>query len=508
MSKAQAIEAEILAGRYAQASTTLNSLPENTLSASHHITLQWLIDYLRWQPFGANWEELLLLPKLAADSTTQTPYDRWLKLLAATRERALGPDELEEQWRDLQQTNGGPIPTLMYLVSMRAPAEERYRIALKEAQASFPEANVFSHLELRANIQRGLTSAELQSLESAAVTPQSLRALVVDYALYMQRQERFAIAKRALKRTADKKAIYPESALALANLYSDSSEEHLRTQQFLMVMSDVISREIRQHSWRTTQRGRLSEAIKLWNFCLPAKDAEDSAHDGPEQTTVNPMQVACLEKKRFAALWFERTKQARATIEDGQRLSAKVATDAYVRRELAMTTIESQARLSLTDEKNPARFGVLRDEFNAIAARQPTSVAAIRGVYRLQQYALSVADSDRTLETLASRAQVPDAYRPCYELYDDAALSQRHAATKDGERRKQLLNSVVKGQCMQRKTYPFVRARAQLDLAEMYLNAGNRGDAQDILNTYAQAHTRADKDLIDQIRATQLKAKL
>ena len=151
---------------------------------------------------------------------------------------------------------------------------------------------------------------------------------------------------------------------------------------------------------------------------------------------------------------------------------------------------------------------MLRDEFNAIAARQPTSVAAIEGSYRLQHYALLEADKAHISETVTSRAKVSDIHRACTRLYDDAVLLGQHEGMLDGDRRKQILEGVVEGRCLQRQAYSFVRARALLDLAEMYLNAGNHSDAQTILTAHAKTHAQADKELADQVRAAQLQQRL
>jgi hypothetical protein len=504
----QAVQAALLAGEYADASRLLDEVTSEAPMDSYGHAMRWLIDYLRWQPFGATWEGLVIQPERSG-----TPENALLDLLIATRQHTLSTTELEQQWLVALEKHPGPVAALMYLTSMLRPADDRYLVKLKAYQAQYPKAQVFKHLELRTAMSRAPSSAQIENIETAENDARTPSALLLDYSLHHLRMGETALAARALKRVAATKESFPEAMLALANVHASRAEEHLRMQQFLMVMSDTVSPRdqaafLAYHGTYLAQRGQLSEAIKLWNFCLPKTTGDNEPATGQSNAVLNPMRISCLQKKLFATLWFNQTEPARTALDDGLRLTGLLAADGYARRELAMSMLETRALLSLTEENDRAGFETFRQEFTLLSAQQPKSQAATGGTSRLAHYALLGEAKSRISEALSAHAKTPDKYRACSALYDDTVLLQHLAPASDYDRRKRMLSTVVDGQCRQQDTFLFLRARAQLDLAELHLKTGNRSEAQTTLDAFTRTQNRADDRLPDTLRAQILRRQL
>ncbi|MEC8025829.1 MAG: protein kinase [Myxococcota bacterium] len=510
-SEMERAERALLSGNYIVASHHLQNIRTNSGLSAPLLAKQWLVDSLRWQSFGATWESLILITARDQEST-DAAKDGLLTLLLASRQRALSISELEQRWTQAQKDHPGAVTALMYLVTMVQPTDDRYLVKLKSYQAAYPNAVVFRHLELRAAIYRKQPNVPLQDIETADDNPNTPPALLLDYSLRHLRLGESALAERSLKRLIKNTPDYTEARLALANLYADRSKEHLRVRQFLMAVADTVPARdqaafLAYHGKHLAQQGRLSEAIKLWNFCVRDTDGDGDAQKRMSETRVHPMQVSCLQQALFSTVWFEQMNEARSTIDKSQRVSALLTLDRYTQRELAMATVEARAFVSLIEERDRASFDRFREQFTLLAAEQPQSQAAIDGTARLAQIELRDSAEPRIIEALTTRAKTPMKYRTCRALYDDTVLLG-HLSSPTAERVMPLLRAVIDGKCIQTATYAYVQGRARIELADRHLQSGNRREAQTVLDAFSKTHASADENVPDIRRAEALKRKL
>ncbi|MEE2904068.1 MAG: protein kinase [Myxococcota bacterium] len=391
------------------------------------------------------------------------------------------------QWQQLRDRNTDSFFELLYLIACREVLGMELVIKQAEkAQKSFPSEPIFSILELRL-LSSGISPAKL------AARAETLRTsfprnndilLILANALYKTAQ--YDKAEVHLKNILLTEPKFLAARQQLARIAIAKNEVAMRTQQLLMAMADDIPigdqlEYLRHHGLHLYENGQLSEALKVWDFCIRQGNQAKETHLALECHRLGTRAILRFSAFEKLQTWITKAEEIASGSPDKNN-----ATDLFGLTQLwAKTTLAVQ-------NNDPNLTRVLIDRMRDTSTNENNLAAKKRLVALSEILAASLDRGETNRKDIISRTTQFNSQTSCAEIYEKSIAAKEFLERPEYKTR---LVAIVSKNCRATEEINAIEALSQAELARLFVDDNQPDKASTSVQAFDKIWPHAEDSL-------------